>query len=68
MMRIAKDVEEELKEDDDEVGRYGSKKGCRNDLDEMIGLGRCFGAGAGLTRKKQTNPTRVKKLDLLGQT
>lgn len=29
MMRIAKDVEEELKEDDDESGRYSSKKGVQ---------------------------------------
>ena len=32
MMRTAKDVEEELREDDDDAGKYGSKKGGRDRL------------------------------------
>lgn len=39
MMRIAKDVEEELKEEDDDDERRSGKKGGMNVWAEMIRLG-----------------------------
>lgn len=55
MMRIAKDVEEELKEDDDESGRYSSKKGVQERF------GRNDWAGSLLRSRSGFNPKETNK-------
>lgn len=63
MMRIAKDVEEELRDDDDEAGRYGSKKGVQERAGKNDWAGSVFRNRSGFNPKETNrsngaNPTQ----------
>ena len=63
MMHIAKDVEEELREDDDDAGKYGSKKGGQDRLGRNDWAGSVFWSRSGSNpkethRSRWANPTQ----------
>lgn len=63
MMRIAKDVEEKLRENDDDAGRYGSKKGGQDRWDRSDWAGPTFRNRNGSNMKETShsnwaNPTQ----------